>query len=67
MNISVGCSVRFGSDNAAFQGGNARAETVRILRHIANLIESEQEGSKVLDANGNSIGDWWYDEEDVDE
>ena len=61
-------TVKFNNtDNAAFcdpddESRNdeaSRAESARILRHLASKIENgSEEGGGVYDANGNRVGEW---------
>lgn len=46
------------TDNAAFQDGAAGAETARILRLIADRLESGSTSGVALDYNGNKVGAW---------
>lgn len=52
--------LEFETDNAAFDQGVC-TETGRILREIARLIETGEDGTfaqAIVDANGNCIGYW---------
>ena len=49
--------LEFETDNAAFTNYSA-TETARILRKIAKRIEEGTLDGKVLDLNGNSIGNY---------
>lgn len=70
--MGVSLRIDFDSDNAAFDDDPV-GETVRILRDIAEKIESGRQGdSAIHDINGNNLGDWYFvvddeDEEDDDE
>jgi hypothetical protein len=46
------------SSNAAFEDDNARAESVRILRRVAELVTEDGEGGNIRDINGNMVGKW---------
>lgn len=54
--------------NAAFdeEEGNAGPELARILRALADRVEggvitsTEADSGKLLDINGNSVGEWEY-------
>lgn len=63
-------SLEFKMDNAAFGDNEAEAlaEAADILRKLADRVEggSAQDGGKVMDANGNSIGSWSVDWEASD-
>lgn len=52
--------VEFATDNAAFEGGNRVSEAARILREIADKMESGAQigGGRVHDLNGNHVGHW---------
>lgn len=50
-------TVKFETDNAAFEDENMRYETARILREIAERIETGMQYGPVRDANGNTIGE----------
>ena len=53
-------SLSFDTGNAAFDDGNRKAEAARILRDIADKMESGRQigGGPVYDLNGNKIGHW---------
>jgi len=44
-------------DNAAFEG-NPGIEISRILRKVADKVEAGQEAGKIMDVNGNSVGEF---------
>lgn len=47
------------TENAAFTGGNARAEVARILREVADKIEEgDRDEGRCMDVNGNGVGTW---------
>jgi len=48
--------LKFETDNAAFDDPNW--ETHRILKHIADVVLKGETSGKVMDSNGNSIGEW---------
>lgn len=48
--------IKIKTENAAFQDGNKRCEVARILRNLADKIESGESPSKLLDINGNCVG-----------
>lgn len=48
-----------GMENESFTE-DARAETIRIIRRVADRLESE-DGGTCRDINGNSVGTWDYD------
>ena len=50
--------IRFDLGNEAFQDGSLRAEVYRILRNIAVRVRDGEDGGKVMDSNGNSVGTW---------
>ena len=51
-----GFELRFHTENACFEGRKA-LEIVRVLREVADRIESENVlTGRILDINGNSIG-----------
>jgi hypothetical protein len=45
------------TDNEAFQS-DPRHEMARILRAVADSLESGREGGHCLDLNGNRVGSW---------
>lgn len=47
------------TDNDAFRP-NASNETARLLREIAEQIEGGLDGKRILDINGNTIGEWFF-------
>lgn len=46
------------TDNDAFAGDNRNAELARILREIADRLESGHTSGRTFDANGNRAGQW---------
>ena len=46
------------SGNAAFFGANRKGEVARILRELADKIEDGRTEGKLMDINGNSVGEW---------
>ena len=49
-------TIRIKTSNAAFQDGNREAEIARILRELAERIESDEYPAKLKDVNGNTVG-----------
>jgi hypothetical protein len=48
-------------DNEAFQDGQREAELARIIASVALMVAHDArpiKGVKVLDSNGNSVGEW---------
>lgn len=54
------CSVNM--DNAAFEG-YPPAELARILREMIKNIEYDDDGGILKDINGNTVGEWFIDED----
>ena len=55
------------SGSSAFANGNGGAEVARILRRLADRIESTNDGGATLyDVNGNNCG-WWALADDEEE
>lgn len=55
--------VDFGTDSDAFHREEATVTTrnieiARILRQIAEQVDNDEEGGRIMDSNGNSIGTW---------
>ena len=50
-------SLILNTDNAAFDGAEA-TETARILRAVADYLESGNLDGKARDLNGNTVGEW---------
>ena len=48
--------LQFKTDNAAFE--YLEGEVARILCSIARKIESGSTSGKVIDTNGNAVGEW---------
>lgn len=55
---TTGCSIKFEVDNSAFSNNDGPGEVARILRDLATKIENGRESGQVMDANGNSVGQW---------
>lgn len=51
-------SVKFKTGNSAFQNSCGRYEVVRILTEIAEKVDQGYEEGKIMDINGNSVGEW---------
>lgn len=49
-------TLKFNTDNAAFDDENLAHESSRILREVADKIESLSDGGTIRDINGNDIG-----------
>ena len=62
-------SLKIETDNAAFENDTGR-EIARILWKLARYIENEplrgldHNSGKLHDINGNTVGEWRYEEED---
>jgi len=53
--------LKFKTNNAAFveeSGGDKKYETIRILKEVIKKLENDWDEGKVLDINGNVIGEW---------
>lgn len=48
-------------DNAAFEGDNRAPAVARILRDLADRIETGATDGSLFDINGNRVGQWWLD------
>ena len=53
--------LEFDTDNAAFRDGLAVGAIVRILQTTKEKVVLGQTSGKVVDVNGNTIGDWCLD------
>lgn len=49
-------TISMNTENSAFEG-NTEYEVARILREIADKIEQGHEPTKVMDINGNKVGE----------
>lgn len=49
-------TMKFETDNAAFDDGHYAAEVARILRNVADKVERGVLMGRIADANGNGIG-----------
>jgi len=62
--------LEFKTDNAAFDVDTAEYEVARILKDVAGKIVAGNYDGKIFDANGNSIGRFYFEppeNEDKDE
>ena len=52
--------LKIATDSAAFtdDGNDGKNEISRILREIANKLESGCDGGPIRDVNGNKVGEW---------
>jgi len=57
-------TIEFNLDNAAFDD-YPFAETSRILHSIADKVKTGSDGGIVRDINGNSIGDYYIETEEM--
>jgi hypothetical protein len=61
-------SIEFKTDNAAFDGdADKQAEVARILRGIADKVEAGADYGCVRDANGNTIGEFFIEDDEDDQ
>ena len=51
-------TLQFTTDNEAFSDGNAQSEIARILHKVAEQVKQGSEGGRIMDINGNSVGDF---------
>lgn len=52
---------KFETDNAAFAEPHGKDEIVRILHELVDSIEAGKTDGRVMDLNGNGVGQWHYD------
>jgi len=50
--------LKFACDNAAFEGENLLFELARILKKTAAKVEAGEREGRVMDINGNTVGDF---------
>lgn len=50
--------VKIRTGNSAFKGPEGKYELARILREIAEKLETGKTGDHVMDVNGNKVGGW---------
>ncbi len=55
--------IQFNTGNAAFEDSNDVYEIARILKDIADRIESGRTEGKCVDYNGNVVGEWSYEKD----
>lgn len=64
MATRYGLSLKLDCENSAFDGNNRPAEIARILRRLADQIETiplpygTRYDARLFDSNGNSCGSW---------
>jgi hypothetical protein len=64
MSTRYGLSLKLDCDNAAFSDGNRPNEVARILRRLADQIETiplsdnQRIDGRLVDFNGNACGTW---------
>jgi len=56
-------NIQFNTGNAAFEDSYDTIEIARILRDIADKIESGRTEGKCIDYNGNGVGTWSYEKD----
>jgi len=49
--------IKIKTGNAAFEGANLYPELIRIFNNIAKYLEDQQMPRRILDINGNHVGD----------
>jgi hypothetical protein len=52
--------LRMDCDNSSFE--DLEIEVSRLLRKVANQIEANQKSGKIIDFNGNTVGQFSFDE-----
>jgi hypothetical protein len=52
--------LRMNCDNAAFE--DLEIEVSRLLQKVASQIEANQKSGKIIDFNGNTVGEFFFDE-----
>lgn len=57
--------IEFATGNAAFEGANEIPEVLTCLDRIKGLLYSGRRSGKVMDSNGNCVGEWTLDSENV--
>lgn len=57
-------SMRIDSDNAAFEEDSGAVEVARLVRQIADRIDQGEREGKLLDLNGNTVGEFLVTEEE---
>jgi cytochrome c-type biogenesis protein CcmH/NrfF len=50
--------LKVGCDNAAFEDPDI--EVSRILREVAGRVEAGQKNGRIMDVNGNSVGEFFF-------
>jgi hypothetical protein len=54
-------NLEINSEDDALAGNEGRLELARILRDVADRVLRRENGGKVRDENGNSVGRWSVD------
>lgn len=55
------------SGNSAFEPNVCTSEVVRILREVADAVESGRDSGAAKDINGNTVGHWYYGQSEKEE
>lgn len=50
----------FETDTAAFEEGDRLEQVATILMHVSDDVEAGQTEGRVRDANGTTVGSWYY-------
>ena len=57
--------IEFATGNAAFEDGYEAAEILACLGRLKDAILSGRRSGKVMDSNGNRVGEWTLDAKNV--
>lgn len=52
--------LEFNCDNVAFDGYATAEETARLLREAADKVTAGRTEGKLVDSNGNTVGEWRF-------
>lgn len=54
-------NLKFKTGNDAFSNGNKENEIARILNKVITQVDNGDDEGKIIDINGNKIGEWSID------
>lgn len=64
--MTIKFTLEFETDNAAYNGADLEMETAAILQAVANKISQGIESARIVDVNGNKVGQWEYEKDSIE-
>lgn len=58
--MTIKFTLEFKTGNAAYDGVDLELETAKLLQIAADKISQGIDSAKIIDVNGNAVGQWEY-------